>query len=120
MGAASGAVAGLVAITPASGFVSPMSAIVIGILASVVCYAAVMFKNRRKWDDALDTWGVHGMGGLTGALLTGMLAEQRFTPWGHNGLVFGNPFALVQNAVGAFASACLGRGYYSFDNKDHG
>src|SRR6476469_1247180 len=104
VGAASGAVAGLVAITPASGFVSPMSAIIIGILASVVCYAAVMFKNRRKWDDALDTWGVHGMGGLTGALLTGMLAEQRFTPWGHNGLVFGNPFALVRNAVGAFAA----------------
>jgi ammonium transporter, Amt family len=104
VGAASGAVAGLVAITPASGFVSPMSAIVIGIVASIVCYAAVMFKNRRKWDDALDTWGVHGMGGLTGALLTGMLAEQRFTPWGHNGLVFGNPFALVQNAVGAFAA----------------
>jgi Amt family ammonium transporter len=77
VGAASGAVAGLVAITPASGFVSPMSAIVIGIVASVVCYAAVMFKNRRKWDDALDTWGVHGVGGLAGALLTGMLAEQR-------------------------------------------
>ena len=104
VGAASGAVAGLVAITPASGFVSPMSAIVIGIVASIVCYAAVMFKNRRKWDDALDTWGVHGIGGLAGALLTGLLAEQRFTPWGHNGLVFGNPFALVQNAVGAFAA----------------
>src|SRR3970282_2516827 len=61
IGAASGAVAGLVAITPASGFVSPMSAIIIGILASIVCYAAVVFKNKRKGDDALDTGGVHGL-----------------------------------------------------------
>ncbi|MGC2385826.1 MAG: ammonium transporter, partial [Nitrososphaeraceae archaeon] len=104
VGAASGAVAGLVAITPASGFVSPMSAIIIGIVAGVVCYAAVMFKNKRKWDDALDTWGVHGIGGLAGALLTGILAEKRFTPWGDNGLAFGNPAQLYENAVGAFAA----------------
>jgi Amt family ammonium transporter len=104
IGAASGAVAGLVAITPASGFVSPMSAIVIGVVAGIVCYAAVMFKNRRKWDDALDTWAVHGVGGLAGALLTGLLAEQRFTPWGDNGLVFGNPPQLLENAIGAFAA----------------
>jgi Amt family ammonium transporter len=104
VGAASGAVAGLVAITPASGFVSPMSAIIIGIVAGVVCYAAVMFKNKRKWDDALDTWGVHGIGGLAGALLTGIFAEQRFTPWGDNGLAFGNPAQLYENAVGAFAA----------------
>jgi Amt family ammonium transporter len=110
VGAASGAVAGLVAITPASGFVSPMSAIIIGILASVVCYAAVAFKNRRKWDDALDTWGVHGIGGLAGALLTGIFAEKRFTPWGDNGLAFGNPSQLYENAVGAFAALawCMG------------
>jgi Amt family ammonium transporter len=104
VGAATGAVAGLVAITPASGFVSPMSAIIIGIVASVVCYAAVMFKNKRKWDDALDTWGVHGIGGLAGALLTGIFAEHRFTPWGDNGLAFGNPAQLYENAVGAFAA----------------
>src|SRR5213593_1121968 len=104
VGAASGAVAGLVAITPASGFVSPMSAVIIGIMASVVCYASVVFKNRRKWDDALDTWAVHGMGGLCGALLTGIFAEKRFTPWGHDGLAFGNPPALYQNAAGAFAA----------------
>ncbi len=110
VGAASGAVAGLVAITPASGFVSPMSALVIGIAASVACYAAVMFKNSRKWDDALDTWGVHGIGGLTGALLTGMFAEKRFTPWGDNGLVFGNPPQLLENAVGAFASVAWAMG----------
>jgi len=110
VGAASGAVAGLVAITPASGFVSPMSALVIGIAASVACYAAVMFKNSRKWDDALDTWGVHGIGGLVGALMTGLFAEKRFTPWGDNGLVFGNPPQLLENAVGAFASLAWAMG----------
>jgi len=110
VGAASGAVAGLVAITPASGFVSPMSAIIIGILASIVCYAAVVFKNKRKWDDALDTWGVHGIGGLAGALLTGIFAEKRFTPWGDDGLAFGNPQQLVDNAAGAFAAVALSLG----------
>src|ERR671922_650740 len=110
VGAASGAVAGLVAITPASGFVSPMSALVIGIIASVACYAAVMFKNSRKWDDALDTWGVHGIGGLAGALCTGLFAEKRFTPWGDDGLVFGNPQQLLENAVGAFAALAWAMG----------
>lgn len=110
IGAASGAVAGLVAITPASGFVSPMSAMVIGIVASVACYAAVMFKNSRKWDDALDTWGVHGIGGLAGALCTGLFAEKRFTPWGDDGLVFGNPAQLLENAIGAFAALAWAMG----------
>lgn len=110
VGAASGAVAGLVAITPASGFVSPMSSLIIGIIASLACYAAVMFKNKRKWDDALDTWGVHGIGGLAGALSTGLFAEKRFTPWGDDGLVFGNPAQLYENAVGAFAALAWAMG----------
>jgi Amt family ammonium transporter len=103
VGAASGAVAGLVAITPASGFVGPMAALIIGIAASLVCYAAVVFKNKRKWDDALDTWGVHGMGGLVGALLTGIFAQVIYTPIA-DGLAFGNPVQLLNNAIGAFAS----------------
>jgi Amt family ammonium transporter len=110
VGAASGAVAGLVAITPASGFVSPMSALIIGIVAAVVCYAALVFKNKRKWDDALDTWAVHGIGGLAGALLTGIFAEHRFTDWGDNGLAFGNPAQLYENAVGAFAALAWAMG----------
>ena len=101
VGAASGAVAGLVAITPASGYVGPMASVIIGIVASIVCYAAVMFKNKRKWDDALDTWGVHGMGGLVGALLTGIFAQKMYTPIA-NGLAFGNPQQLLNNAIGAF------------------
>jgi ammonium transporter, Amt family len=103
VGAASGAVAGLVAITPASGFVGPMAALIIGIVASLVCYAAVVFKNRRKWDDALDTWAVHGIGGLAGALLTGVFAQTIYTPIA-DGLAFGNPVQLLNNAIGAFAA----------------
>jgi Amt family ammonium transporter len=75
LGLASGLVAGLVAITPAAGFVSPMSAIVIGGIAGAVCYGAVVAKARYGYDDALDAFGVHGVGGATGALLTGLLAR---------------------------------------------
>lgn len=103
VGAASGAVAGLVAITPASGYVGPMAAVIIGICVSIVAYAAVMFKTRRKWDDALDTWAVHGMGGLTGAILTGIFAQKIYTPIA-DGLAFGNPAQLLNNAIGAFAA----------------
>lgn len=109
VGAATGAVAGLVAITPAAGFVSPMSAIIIGVLASIVCYAALAFKNKRKWDDALDTWAVHGIGGLAGALLTGIFSESRYA-WGDQGLAFGNPAQLYENAVGAFAAVAWAMG----------
>jgi ammonium transporter, Amt family len=109
VGAATGAVAGLVAITPAAGFVSPLSAMIIGILASIVCYAAVVFKGRRKWDDALDCWAVHGMGGLAGALLTGIFSESRFS-FGDQGLAFGNPAQLYENAVGAFAAVAWALG----------
>ena len=62
-------------ITPASGWVGPMGALIIGIAAGCVCYAAVAYKNAKKWDDALDVWGVHGMGGLTGTILAGTLAS---------------------------------------------
>lgn len=109
VGAATGAVAGLVAITPAAGFVSPMSSIVIGIVAAIVCYAALVFKNKRKWDDALDTWAVHGIGGLAGALLTGIFSESRFS-WGAQGAAFGNIEQLYVNAVGAFAALAWSMG----------
>jgi Amt family ammonium transporter len=109
VGAASGAVAGLVAITPASGYVGPMASVIIGIVASIACYAAVMFKNQRKWDDALDTWGVHGVGGLVGALLTGIFAQKIYTPIA-DGLAFGNPQQLLNNAIGAFAALAWAMG----------
>jgi hypothetical protein len=75
LGVASGIVAGLVAITPASGFVGPMSALAIGLIAGLVCYAAVCLKPGLKYDDSLDAFGVHGVGGFLGALLTGVFAS---------------------------------------------
>ena len=91
LGAATGAVAGLVGITPAAGFVSPLSAIVIGVAVGVVCFAACSVKFRFGYDDSLDVVGVHGVGGALGALLTGVLASTAVNPGGADGLLFGNP-----------------------------
>ena len=94
LGAASGAVAGLVAITPASGFVGPLSAIVVGGVAGVVCFAACNLKPRLGYDDSLDVVGVHCVGGVIGALLTGLFASKAVNPAGADGLFFGNPAQL--------------------------
>ena len=91
LGAASGAVAGLVAITPASGFVGPMSAILIGGLAGIICYGGVILKSRLGYDDSLDVVGIHGLGGAWGALATGLFASASINPAGADGLFFGNP-----------------------------
>jgi len=102
VGAASGAVAALVAITPMSGFVSVMAAVICGFASGTVCFYCLLLKNRARIDDALDTWPVHGMGGVVGALLTGTFAEKRINPmWGNDGLFFGNPPQFVINAIGA-------------------
>src|SRR5947208_843000 len=103
IGAAAGAVAGLVAITPASGFVNVMGAIVIGFGAGVGCYLALQLRERIKVDDALDVWAVHGIGGTWGALATGLFATVAINSAAANGLFYGNPRqALVQLvAVGA-------------------
>ena len=74
VGALTGSVAGLATITPAAGYVQPWAAAVIGLAASVVCYLAVQFRMKRDWDDALDVWGVHGVGGILGTILTGVFA----------------------------------------------
>jgi Amt family ammonium transporter len=94
LGAASGAVAGLVAITPAAGFVGPMSAILIGLGAGCLCYLAVLAKPKLGYDDSLDVVGVHGVGGVWGALATGLFACKAVTPAGADGLFFGNPAQL--------------------------
>ncbi|MGE5253288.1 MAG: ammonium transporter [Planctomycetaceae bacterium] len=91
LGVASGAVAGLVAITPASGFVGPISALIIGLAAGILCYMGVMGKNRLGYDDSLDVVGVHGVGGTWGALATGLFATKAINDAGANGLFFGNP-----------------------------
>ncbi len=95
LGAASGAVAGLVAITPAAGFVSPMFAIVIGLVAGFLCFNAVNLKPRFGYDDSLDVVGVHGVGGTWGALATGLFASTAVNPGGGNGLFFGDSHQFV-------------------------
>ena len=99
LGAASGAVAGLVAITPASGFVGPISAILIGLAAGFVCYMAINLKSKLGYDDSLDVVGVHGVGGTLGALATGLFASKAINPAGNDGLFFGNPALLGTQAL---------------------
>jgi Amt family ammonium transporter len=105
LGVASGLVAGLVAITPAAGFVSPMAALIIGIAAGVVCYGGVMLKGKFGYDDALDAFGVHGIGGALGALLTGVFAAKAFNPAGADGLLRGGTSVFVTQAIGVGAAA---------------
>jgi Amt family ammonium transporter len=95
LGLASGLVAGLVAVTPAAGHIHPASALLLGAMASLVCYFAVQLKGRLGYDDSLDAWGVHGVGGILGALMTGVLC---FTPV--EGALSGNFHQLGLQAVG--------------------
>ena len=104
LGAASGAVAGLVAITPGSGFVGPMPALFIGLIAGILCYAGVVTKNRFSYDDSLDVVGVHGVGGTWGALATGLFASKVINDAGNNGLFFGNPGLLGVQALAVVAT----------------
>ncbi|MBN1846958.1 MAG: ammonium transporter [Deltaproteobacteria bacterium] len=95
LGAVSGAVAGLVAITPASGFVGPLSAVIIGLFAGIICYGGIMLKSKLGYDDSLDVVGIHGLGGIWGALATGLFANTAINPNGADGLFFGNPVQLL-------------------------
>src|SRR5262249_48356126 len=95
LGAASGAVAGLVAITPGAGFVTPLSAIVIGLIAGVVCYSACFLKGMLGYDDSVDVVGVRGVGGILGVVLPGVFATKAITPAGNDGLLYGNPGLLL-------------------------
>ncbi|KJR41633.1 ammonia channel protein [Candidatus Magnetoovum chiemensis] len=105
LGAVSGAVAGLVAITPAAGFVTPMSSIVIGLGAGIFCYLAVtVIKPRLGYDDSLDVIGVHGVGGTWGALATGLFATTTVNAAGKDGLFYGNPSLLVTQALAVLAT----------------
>ena len=104
LGAATGAVTGLVAITPAAGFVSPLSALLIGLVAGILCYAAVNMKTRLGYDDSLDVVGVHGIGGTWGCLATGLFASTAVNPGGANGLFFGNPEQLVIQFISVAAT----------------
>ena len=106
-GALTGAVAGLACVTPAAGYVQPWAAAVIGLAAGACCYGAVVFRQKRGWDDALDVWGCHGVGGVLGLVLTGVFAAKIVN--GTSGLIEGN--------VAQFGWQCLAAGLvagYSF------
>jgi Amt family ammonium transporter len=99
VGIASGAVAGLVAITPASGYVGPIGSMAIGVACGVGCYLGVTaLKNAFGYDDALDCFGVHGVGGAIGAILTGVFAINEYS--GHSGLIEGNPGQVINQLIG--------------------
>lgn len=102
LGFVSGAVAGLVAITPAAGFVTPMAAIVIGAVAGVLCYGIMLWRQKKGIDESLDAWAVHGMGGLWGALATGIFAVAAVN--GKSGLIEGNVSQFIAQVVGAGAA----------------
>ncbi|MEI6775410.1 MAG: ammonium transporter [Chloroflexales bacterium] len=99
LGASAGAVAGLVGITPASGFVTPLAAIIIGFMTGAGCFVVVEMLVRGRVDDALDVFGVHGVGGIIGALATGIFATKTINPAGANGLLYGNPDQLLIQLV---------------------
>ena len=104
-GAATGSIAGLATITPASGFVGPMSAMAIGMLAAMVCYTALNMKHRLGYDDSLDAFGVHGVGGVLGALALGFFAQKAINPGGADGLLFGNAGLVVSQLVAIVVTA---------------
>jgi Amt family ammonium transporter len=104
LGAATGAVAGLVSITPAAGFVGPIAAIIIGVGGGILCYTACNLKGKLRYDDSLDVVGVHGVGGIWGALATGLFASKAINPAGNDGLFFGNASQLWIQLIAVVAT----------------
>lgn len=99
VGLLTGSIAGLATITPCAGFVPLWASPIIGIIAGIVCYGAVMFKNKMKWDDALDVWGVHGVGGVIGTILLGVFGSAAINPAGADGILFGNASFFMKELV---------------------
>jgi len=106
VGLLTGAVAGLATITPAAGYVSLPSACLIGIAAGIVCYIAVRLKNKMGWDDALDVWGVHGIGGCLGVILLGVFASKAVNAAGADGMLAGGTGFFLKEAA-AVVGACV-------------
>ena len=99
IGAATGGVVGLVAITPASGYVTPLAAIVIGAVGATISYYAMLFRSKQNVDDSLDVWACHGLGGTWGAIATGIFATVAINSAGANGLLYGNPGQLITQVI---------------------
>jgi ammonium transporter, Amt family len=111
IGLMTGAVAGLATITPAAGYVDIYSSAIIGIIASMGCFIAVRFKDRKGWDDALDVWGIHGMGGVIGTICLGLFAHSTINASIPNGLFFGGGFSLLLKELVAIVLA-VGVGFF--------
>jgi Amt family ammonium transporter len=105
VGLLTGAVAGLATVTPAAGYVSPTTAVIIGVVSGLICYEAIELKNKLHLDDALDVWGVHGVGGALGIVLLGVFASLEFNPNGANGLIAGNSSFFVKQVVAVAVSS---------------
>lgn len=114
IGLMTGAVAGLATITPAAGYVTVGSAAIIGTMSGVVCYMAVEFKNSMKWDDALDVWGVHGVGGVFGTILLGLLANSAINPGTPDGLLYGGGIGLLFKEIIALLAAIIWAGSFTW------
>jgi Amt family ammonium transporter len=110
LGIITGAVVGLVAITPGAGFVTPMAALAIGAVAAPISFYAVRFRQRRRLDESLDVWACHGMGGTWGALATGLFATTAVNPAGADGLLYGNPAQFLIQLAAAAATAVFAVG----------
>jgi len=109
VGLLTGSIAGLATITPCAGFVPIWASPIIGTAAGVVCYYAVAFKNKMKWDDALDVWGVHGMGGVLGSILLGVFASKAINAAGVDGLIYGGGVSfLIKQIVAVVAASVYG------------
>jgi Amt family ammonium transporter len=107
IGLMTGAVAGLATITPLAGYTDIMSSAIIGIIAAIGCYIAVHYKNIRGWDDALDVWGVHGMGGVIGTIMVGLFADSTINPAIPNGLLKGGDASLLFKEIAAVLIAIV-------------
>jgi len=105
VGLLTGSIAGLATITPCAGFVPIWASPLIGIAAGLLCYLAVQFKNRMKWDDALDVWGVHGVGGVLGTILLGIFASKAVNAAGSDGLVFGGSDFFIKEVIAVLGTA---------------
>ncbi len=109
VGLLTGAVGGLATITPAAGFVPTWAAALIGISSGLICFAAVSYKNKKGWDDALDVWGVHGVGGIVGTILLGVFASKLINGSGTNGLIYGGIGFFLKEVI-----AVVGAAIYAF------
>jgi Amt family ammonium transporter len=108
VGLLTGSIAGLATITPCAGFVPIWAAPIIGTAAGIVCYYAVMLKNKMKWDDALDVWGVHGVGGFLGTILLGVFASKAVNSAGADGLFFGNASFFYKEVIAVVIASIYG------------